>query len=375
MQWLLTCLQIKHQMVSMVNYIYKLCLDFFDGAVDLQAVNNSFITLVPKVNNPTTVNDFRPISLINCVVKIITKLLGDRMQKVIISLVHQNQYGFIRTRTIQDCLAWAFEYIYQCQQSKQEIVIIKLDFTKAFDTIEHSTIIQMMKGFGFNEPLLQWTENIISTATTSVLLNGVPGKLLACKRGVRQGDPMSPILFVMTAELLQCIINKAHHMGLIQMHIPSRGITNFPIIQYADDTILIMQASQRELLCLKAILKTFAQSIGLRVNYAKSCMVPLNMTEEKAELMTGFLGCKLQGMSFTYLGLPMGTTKPRVEHFAPLMNIVERQLTSISNMLTYVGKLQLVNSVISSLPTYTMCSISVPVEVHEYVDRARRHCM
>jgi hypothetical protein len=231
--------------------IYKLCLDFFDGAVDLQTINNSFITLVPKVNNPTTVNDFRPISLINCVVKIITKLLGDRPQKVIVSLVHQNQYGFIKTRIIQDCLAWVFEYIYQCQQSKQEIVIIKLDFTKAFDTIEHSIIIQMMKGFGFNEPWLQWTENILSTATTSVLLNGVPGKQLACKRGVRQGDPMSPMLFVMAAELLQCIINKTLHMGLIQMPIPSRGTTDFPIIQYADDTILIMHALQRELLCLK----------------------------------------------------------------------------------------------------------------------------
>jgi hypothetical protein len=166
-----------------------------------------------------------------------------------------------------------------------------------------------------------------------------------------------------------------HHMGLIQMPIPSRGTTDFPIIEYVDDTILIMQASQRELLCLKAILEIFAQSTGLRVNYAKSCMVPLNMTEEKAELMTRVLGCKLQGMSFTYLGLPMGTTKPRVEHFAPLMNRVERQLTSISNILTYVGKLQLVNSILSSLPTYTMCSISVPVEVHEYVDRARRHYM
>jgi hypothetical protein len=98
-------------------------------------------------------------------------------------------------------------------------------------------------------------------------------------------------------------------------------------------------------------------------------MVPLDMTEEKAELMTGVLGCKLQGMPFTYLRLPMGTTKPRVEHFAPLMNRVERQLTSISNMLTYAGKLQLVNSVLSSLSTFIMCSISVPVEVHEYVDR------
>jgi hypothetical protein len=89
-------------------------------------------------------------------------------------------------------LAWTFEYIHQCQQSKQEILVIKLDFTKAFDTIEHSTILLMMKHLGFNDKWLNWTSNILSTTTTSVLLNGVPGKGLACKRGVRQGDPISP---------------------------------------------------------------------------------------------------------------------------------------------------------------------------------------
>jgi hypothetical protein len=136
-----------------------------------------------------------------------------------------------------------------------------------------------------------------------------------------------------------------------------------------------MRVSQRELLCLKAILKSYGQSIGLRVNYAKSCMVPLNMTEERVQILAGVFGCKLQEMSFTYLGLPMGTTKPRVEHFAPLMNRVEMQLTSISSMLTYAGKLQLVNLVLSSLPTFTMCSVAIPMVVHEYVDRARRHCM
>jgi hypothetical protein len=88
-----------------------LCFDFFSGLVDIQAINNSFITLIPKVNNPSTVNDFRPISLINYVVKIITKLLGNRLQSIIIPLVHPNQYGFIKIRTIQDCLAWTFEYI------------------------------------------------------------------------------------------------------------------------------------------------------------------------------------------------------------------------------------------------------------------------
>jgi hypothetical protein len=94
---------------------YNLCFDFFVGNVDLQSINNSFITLIPKVNTPHTVNDFRPISLINGAIKIITKLMGDRLQKVILSLVHPNQYGFIKTRTIQDCLAWAYKYIYQCQ--------------------------------------------------------------------------------------------------------------------------------------------------------------------------------------------------------------------------------------------------------------------
>jgi hypothetical protein len=136
-----------------------------------------------------------------------------------------------------------------------------------------------------------------------------------------------------------------------------------------------MRASQRELICLKAILESYGQSTGLRVNYAKSCMVPLNMTEERAQILAGVFGCKLQEMSFIYLGLPMGTTKPRVENFAPLMNRFERQLTSISSMLTYAGKLQLVNSVLSSLPTFTVCSVAIPMVVHEYFDRARRHCM
>jgi hypothetical protein len=80
-------------------------------------------------------------------------------------------------------------------------------------------------------------------------------------------------------------------------------------------------------------------------------------------------------MPFTYLGLPMGTTKPRVEHFAPLMNRVERQLIAISSMLTQAGKLQLVNSVLSSLPTYNMCSVAMPIAILESFDRARRHCI
>jgi hypothetical protein len=75
-------------------------------------LNTSYITLVPKKDSPEIVNDFRPIYLMNISLKLITKLLADRLQQVILKLVHRNQYGFIRSRTIQDCLAWSYEYIH-----------------------------------------------------------------------------------------------------------------------------------------------------------------------------------------------------------------------------------------------------------------------
>jgi hypothetical protein len=99
------------------------------------------------------------------------------------------------------------------------------------------------------------------------------------------------------------------------------------------------------------------------------------MDSEKATHLAGLFGCKLESMPFTYLGLPMGSTTPRVEHYGPEMNKTERRLRSISSILTQAGKLQLVNSVLSSLPTYTMCTVQVLVAVFEYIEKAQTHCM
>jgi hypothetical protein len=180
---------------------------------------------------------------------------------------------------------------------------------------------------------------------------------------------------VLAADLLQCIINKGHQDGLFELPIPSYETAQYPIIQYADDTILIMKASQRELFTLKGLLESFSQSTGLRVNYKKSCLVPLNLLPEKAQQLASIFGCKVETLPFTYLGLPMGTTKPKVDHFGFIMNKVERKLTATSNFLTHARRLQLVNSVLSSLPTYAMCTLQLPVSVLEYIDRARRHCL
>jgi hypothetical protein len=122
------------------------------------------------------VNDFRTISLTHVCVNFLTKLAANRLQDKILTCIHKNKYGFLRGRTIQDCLAWEFEYIYLCQASQNLIIILKLDFAKAFDTIEHESIIQVMRHKGFNRKWLSWAKIILSTRTCMILLNEIPGK-------------------------------------------------------------------------------------------------------------------------------------------------------------------------------------------------------
>ena len=124
---------------------------------------------------------------------------------------------------------------------RRRAIVLKLGFEKAFDTVEHPAILFMLQKLGFLDRYLAWIQSILSSGSSVVLLNGVPGKFFKCKRrgGGRQGDPLSPLLFVLAAELIQVLVNKATNMNLLKAPIPHE-VDEFPIIQYVDDTVLVL---------------------------------------------------------------------------------------------------------------------------------------
>jgi hypothetical protein len=227
---------------------------------------------------------------------------------------------------------------------------------------------------GFPDRWISWISNILSTCTSAVILNGVLGRKFKCKRGVLQGDPLSPLIIVLAAELLQILVNRAASQGLLCPPIPQQN-ADYPIIQYADNMLLIMQADARQLFFLKALLNSFSESTGLKVNFSKSQMLPINVSQERMEILSNTFGCQIGSFPFTYLGLPMGTTKPRVEDYTPLMDKIKRKLSACSSLLSYSGRLQMVQSVITSTATYAMCTLKLPKGVIHNIDRARKQCL
>ena len=214
----------------------------------------------------------------------------------------------------------------------------------------------------------------MSTGTSEVLLNGVPGKKFFCRRGVRQGDPLSPLLFVGVSELLQAMVNQLFQAGTLHapLNIPNN---DFPIVQYADDTLLVLQACPVQLSALREVLETFAQATGLRVNFAKSCLIPIKVSEEKLQSLAATFGCAVGQLPFTYLGLPLGVTKPTIQDLSPLVGLVERRLNASARFLGYGGRLQFVRSVLSSLPSFFMCSLKLQKAIINICNRAQRHCL
>jgi hypothetical protein len=189
---------------------------FFQGKLNLEGINRSYMILLRKKENDSSPGNYRPISLLNCTVKWITKVLAARLQSVIKLLVDEDQSGFVKSRCIADNFMYAMDLVQTCRKRKRKAMILKLDFSKAFDTVSWDALFSILQVRGFDDTWIMWMKELLCTAKTAILLNGIPGKWIDIKRGLRQGDPLSPLLFIVVVDVLQKAIQQAANEGLLR---------------------------------------------------------------------------------------------------------------------------------------------------------------
>jgi hypothetical protein len=263
--------------------------DFHAGIAPLDGVNRAFIALLPKKVDVLTADGFRPISLKNCVMKLITRILTTRLQAFIVRLVAFEQSGFIKGRSITNNFLYAVDLAQSCHVRRTPAVVLMLEFRKAFDSVNWEALDAVLRARGFGATFCGWISAILSSGKTAILLNGIPGWWIACRNGLHQGDPLSPYLFLAVAELLHCLL--VEDVGDGRLLHPLADDLPCPIIQYADDTLIILRADLSQLRRLRGVLDSFSRATGLAINFHKSTFVPIHVSASRAADLAAILGC------------------------------------------------------------------------------------
>ncbi|XP_024626603.1 uncharacterized protein [Medicago truncatula] len=187
----------------------RFMVEFHRNGKLTKGLNSTFIHLIPKVNSPQRLNDFRPISLVGCLYKVLAKVLANRLKSVLGSVVSESQSAFIKGKQILDGILIANEAVVEAKRLNKELLLFKVDFKKAYDSVDLRYLDSVMASMNFPTIWRKWISKCVGTATTSVLVNGCPTEEFPIERGLRQGDPLSPFLFLLAAEGFNVIMNAA----------------------------------------------------------------------------------------------------------------------------------------------------------------------
>ena len=210
-----------------------------------KSINATFISLIPKKMNATNIRDFRPISLIGSVYKLLAKVLANRLARVLDGLVSESQNSFVGGRKTLDSVLIANECLDSRLKSRIPGLICKLDIEKAYDHVNWECLFYIMDRMGFGSRWIRWMWACTSTVRFSVLVNGSPTGFFDSSRGLRQGDPLSPMLFLLIMEVLSRMLKMTAEEGLIKgFHASKATVPGVCILHllFADDTILFCDA-------------------------------------------------------------------------------------------------------------------------------------
>ncbi|RVW16952.1 LINE-1 reverse transcriptase-like [Vitis vinifera] len=325
--------------------VLEMFKDFHEQKAFLKSLNTTFLVLIPK-KGAEELGDFRPISLVGGLYKLLAKVLANRIKNVVGKVVSSDQNAFVMDRQILDASLIANEFL-----------------------------MRVMQKMGFGVKWREWIWSCISTGKFSVLINGEPAGFFSSSKGLRQGDPISPYLFIMGMEVLSAFIRRAVEGGCISGCRIQRGrgqAVNISHLLFADDAIVFCEARKDDMTFLSWILCWFEAASGLRINLAKSEIIPVGEVEEILE-MTVELGCKVGQLPSTYLGLPLGAPNKAVSVWDGVEERMRWKLALWKRQyISKGGRIALIKSTLASMPLYQMSLFRMPRVVARRLEKLQR---
>ena len=349
--------------------------EFFQNDQFVKSLNATFLVLVPKGRSVEDLKDLRPISLVGSLYKILSKVLANRIKRVLSLVISQSQNAFVEGRQILDAVLIANEAVDSILRGKEKGILCKLDIEKAYDHIRWDFLMQMLEKMGFGSKWIRWINWCISTASFSVLINGSPSGYFRSSRGLRQGDPLSPYLFVIGMEALSCLLKRAVEGNFISgCRFGGRDGGEIVVshLLYADDTIIFCEANPEQLMYLRWILMWFEAFSGLKINLNKSEIIPLGRVDNM-EVLAAELGCGVGSLPTKYLGLPLGAPHRAVGVWDSIEERFKNKLSSWKRQyISKGGRLTLIRSTLSSLPIYFLSMFRMPKIVWARLEKIQR---
>jgi hypothetical protein len=217
---------------------------FYRGELNLRRLNYGLISLIPKSKEANTIKHYRPICLLGVDYKWFTKVLTKRLTRVAESVISTTQTTFIPGRNILEGVVVLHETLHEIRKIKKRGVIMKLDFEKEYDKVQWSFLFEVLERKEFPEKWIQWIKQVVSGGRVGINLNGEPGEFFGTHKGLRQGGPLSPLLFNLVVDALTSILRKGSQEGLIKGLIPELVDGGLTHLQYADDIIIFLEAEE-----------------------------------------------------------------------------------------------------------------------------------
>lgn len=362
--------------------IVELVKQFFENGTIEGNLNDTNIVLIPKKKNPSRVGDLKPISLCNILIKIITKVLANRIKELLDKVVKElldkvvsnTQSAFILGRLISDNVMISYEvmhYLKRKRRGRDGFMALKVDMSKVYDRIERKYLKAILKKMGFSD----WWVFLVLQCVTTVSYNIIHGENtigpIQPARGIRQVDPLSPYLFIICAEGFSSLIRKFEADGSIH---GIRVCRQAPVVYhmlFADDSYLFCKATEEEAVKVQQLLQIFERASGQRVNVEKSSIFfSMNvLAEHKRELCQSLQMAEANECS-TYLGLPNILDRNKSVILGYLKEKINKRVRSWDGkVISKSGKEILIKSVAQALPTFAMSVFLLPVQVIHDIER------